>query len=248
MSKHTTKTCTHPLLPASPQPPFLCSSLSVFTLVFNPHLIPICFPTFCLYLLSVWSLMNDSLSCQSLSHAHTLPSFIPLSQVVKDLCQNIWRSIYNMQMSEFVCIFLISYEHKWLPNLTRCEICCEIRSSLCSTCTEWVMSKETCVIEVLTCIFCLIWCTTSVSHSVIKVAHFVPLSHNLTRRVFLRRVWFVQRLTLTLTHTKTHTYSLNSNTSWPMSNGIFPWTSGVYRFMCSIHKSGSSLVFLSIHS
>lgn len=33
VSKHTTKTCTHPLFPASPQPPFLCSSSSVFTLV-----------------------------------------------------------------------------------------------------------------------------------------------------------------------------------------------------------------------
>lgn len=212
---------------------------------FNPHLIPICFHTFCLYLLSVWSLTNDSLSCQSLSH--TLPSFIPISQVVKDQCQNIWRSIYNMHMFEFVCIFLISYEHKWLPNLTRCEIWCGIRSRLCSTCTEWVMSNM-CVIEELTCIFCLICCTTSVSHSVIKVAHFVPLSHDLSRgECFCGEFDLYKGLHWPL-HTQTHTYSLNSNTSWPMSNGIFPWTSGVYRLMCSIHKSGSSLVFLSIHS
>ena len=145
-------------------------------------------------------------------------------------------------MSEFVCIFLISHEHKWLPNITRCEIWCEIRSSLCSTYTEWVMCKQTCVTEELTCIFCLICCTTSVSHSPLCAcfSRFKPES------VFVASLIWTKTYTDPYTHKHTHT-SLIQTQVGPCPTVSSPGPQ-VFTDSCSIHKSGSSLVFLSIHS
>lgn len=95
-------------------------------------------------------------------------SFYPHTKVFRDQ----WWQKYGDLFIACTWVYISTINTNVLIYPTRCKSWRLISTRLRSTCTECVVCKHTCVAEELTCIFCLIYCKTYVSHSVDKLTDY----------------------------------------------------------------------------